>query len=289
MASSNVRESHKLVKLSSNPDHYKRALEVALADRIKKLQAYCPEMAKYCMDSMETPPHVFRFLSMGSGNGQVDVTLLGHLLDAYPKIEATIVEPSPSMNEAFKRLVGENPDSVGSVTFCWHQMTVEDFLKIHDGTKFHFIFMSGVISYLKDVEKVLIDSYGMLAEYGTIAIINVAKDSWFYHFLDAERFPGLGLDRVPSSDVIAVFESIPVKKTETQVIEGAMEITPIFDDSSTLGSTILDMLTHTCNFRETAHPTLVADVLRYASESKLITKEGDKICMKNHRDLIFVQ
>ncbi|XP_070574871.1 histamine N-methyltransferase-like [Ptychodera flava] len=283
-----MASSNNPVNLLSDPDRYKRALEVTLGDRIKKVQAYCPEMAKSCKDNLGSPPDVFHFLSIGSGNGQVDVTLLGHLSDAYPKIEATIVEPSPSMNEAFKRLVGENPDSVGSVTFCWHQMTVEEFLKIHDGRKFHFIFMSGVISYLKDKEKVLIDSYWMLAENGTITVINLAKESWFYQFRDAERFPGLGIDSVPSSDVIAVFESIPVKKTATQIIEGMMEITPIFDENSTLGSMMLDLMTHTCNFRESAHPTLVADVLRYASESKLITKEGDKLYMKNHRDVIFV-
>ncbi|XP_070549567.1 histamine N-methyltransferase-like isoform X2 [Ptychodera flava] len=158
-----------------------------LTDRFEKVHMYCSETFpdivmgnfKRSQQPGETEnPEVFRHFGIGSGSGDFDVLILTKLAERLPRIEATITEPSGEMLANFKSAISESEsDALQKVKFTWNRATIEDYMKTPQGTKFHCIFLCGVLAYFKDVDQVLQYLYSILADNGTILIVTEAGTS----------------------------------------------------------------------------------------------------------------
>lgn len=75
-------------------------------------------------------------------------------------------------------------------------------------------------------------------------------------------------------------------KYDIHTQEYSIDVTEVFDENSTNGNLLLDFLTHTENFRETADKQLVKETLELIED---LTTVSDGKCLGKKRDsLVFI-
>ncbi|XP_070574868.1 histamine N-methyltransferase-like [Ptychodera flava] len=288
--------------VASNHQHYKRMYESyeTLTDRFEKVNRYCSEtfpeivIGNFTSNQQQGEtehPEVFRYLGVGSGSGDSDVVILTQLAKRLPRIEATITEPSDKMIANFKSAISESGnDALQKIKFTWNQATIEEYMKMPQDTKFHCIFLCGVLAYFKDVDQVVQYLYSILADNGTILIVTEAgnNSNIFYELWYPGRFPSIDERVGIPDDVVASFERCGAKVTSSN-LECILDGSTLFDEESESGNFLLDFLTGVVECRKTAPPELLRQVLDFISHSSVLFKKEGKFLLKNDRALIIVQ
>ncbi|XP_070574863.1 histamine N-methyltransferase-like [Ptychodera flava] len=288
--------------VSSNHQHYKRIYESyeTLTDRFEKVNRYCSEtfpdiaIENFTRNQQrgETGHQgVFHYLGVGSGSGDSDVVILTQLAKRLPRIEATITEPSDKMIANFKSAISESGnDALQKIKFTWNQATIEEYMKMPQDTKFHCIFLCGVLAYFKDVDQVVQYLYSVLAENGTILIVTEAgnETNIFYEVWYPGRFPSIKEQTGIPDNVIASFERHGAKVTASN-LKCILDGSTLFDEESESGNLLLDLMTGVVDCRKTAPPEFLRQLFDFISDSSVSFKQEGKFLLKNDRLLIIVQ
>ena len=78
-------------------------------------------------------------------------------------------------------------------------------------------------------------------------------------------------------DLVAIAERNNWKHKELARVHYEIDISSSFDESSPIGSLLLDFLTHQINFRETADPELYNEMIDFINEASISDNKGGKI------------
>ncbi|XP_077989351.1 histamine N-methyltransferase-like [Glandiceps talaboti] len=282
-----------MTSLLSSPTHYLQSQVAYLShtDRAEKVYELCStEIPQEIISGAKGDIEQFYYLGVGSGSGEADIKVLIQLTKRYPKIKATIMEPSPAMISNFKENITKVGSALEGVEFEWKTMTLEEYMEGDDNNQcFHCIILIGVTAYFEDIEKAMKDLYKILEKNATIVIINNSEKNVF----DAirQKFPTLLFShkRVPTDRLVAVFNEIGAS-VRVSDMEAAIDITLCLQEDSEIGNSILDLLTHVLNFRETAPGDLFRDVFQVLQGPELISrKRNDSVFINDNKDVIIVQ
>ncbi|XP_077989335.1 histamine N-methyltransferase-like [Glandiceps talaboti] len=282
-----------MTSLLSSPTHYlqSQVAYLSLTDRAEKVYELCSaEIPQEIISGAKGDIEQFHYLGVGSGSGEADIKVLIQLKKRYPRIKATIMEPSPALISNFKENITKVGSALEGVEFEWKTMTFEEYMEGDDNNQcFHCIILIGVTAYFEDIEQAMKDLYKILVKNGTIVITNDSEKNVF----DAirKKFPThlFGHKRVPTDKVVAVFNEIGAS-VRVSDMEASIDITLCLQKDSEIGNLILDILTHVLNFRETAPEDLFRDVFQVLQDPELLSrKRNDSVFIYDNKDVIIVQ
>ncbi|XP_077989813.1 histamine N-methyltransferase A-like [Glandiceps talaboti] len=282
-----------MVSLLSSHVSYQKSLiayhsHTNRADRV--YQVCSTEIPETVISTLTGDVDQFRYLGVGSGSGTADIKLLIQLTKRYPKIKATIVEPSPLMMSSFKENIIREGSKLEDVEFEWNVMTFEEYMERQPSNQhFHCILAVAVAQYFMDLAGALQHMYKILAKNGTIAFMNEQERNVVRAI--SEQFPSLslGYKKTPTENMVAVFNDIGASVRVFEM-EAEADVTLCWQEDSEVGNLMLDFFTQVVNFREAAPKDLIEDVLHFLEGPTLLshkTADGSTV-IRNHKDIIIV-
>ncbi|XP_077986501.1 histamine N-methyltransferase A-like [Glandiceps talaboti] len=284
----------KVTPLMFSPSDYQRCLDAYLrnTDRATKVYEICstsvPQKIINGVTSSGEDVDIFRYLGVGSGSGEADINVLIELKKTYPKIRATIWEPSSGLIEDFKERVKDQP-ALDDIEFEWKTVSIEEQMKNGtNGERFHCILLVGVMAYLDEMAPPMKYLYNLLSKSGTMFNVNSADSSVFDNL--RLKFPELLYRHksVHTSDIVTVFEEIGAEVTLEEV-KAVVDITKCLQQDSDEGNDILDLITHTLNFRKTVPKETYDSVFQLLLSPPMVEKRDGKVFVDNTRDVIIVR
>ena len=234
----------------------------------------------------------FNILSFGSGTGEVDMEILKVMKEEVQrtrgcdqiKIYNRAIEPNEYACDFYKSAVKRVNDlqidfDVRCQTFQEYMYKEQEPEKPEECNKFDVIHFMHSIYYVDFEEALSHCIENELHTNGSLLCMVEGPDliSWV---LDKQRFPdwyGKPGDSVPESykTVEKLFKFLGEAGWRYEVFkqEYPIDVTDVFDPESTEGNLLLDFLTHSKNFRDTADEQLVKETLALIKELSTI-KDG---------------
>ena len=287
--------------LSSSHEAYREAFQTFLAKSTFKaaIRNYSRETAAYIM---QTAAHsaatadstIFRVLGVGSGDGYPDLEILqaiakslrsSHDENQKPSIHACIVEPSSSLIEEFKEAVSPLPEGLATladVSFEWRETTFQDYIGRSlpsESNRYHMAHFICSLYYL-DSEEALKNCFKQLVTGGAMFCLVAGENSYFAKVSIAKqgRLKCLSESNFyTGKDLVAIAERNNWKHKELAKVYYEIDISSCFDETSRIGGSLLDFLTHRINFRETAGPELYNEMIDFINEASISDNKGGKI------------
>ncbi|XP_078364615.1 histamine N-methyltransferase-like [Oculina patagonica] len=239
-------------------------------------------------DGLKLSP-VYRVLGVGSGQGDSDLRILSAVATAIgssqtkrPVIHSVIIEPNETLMKEFKTSVSSLPEplkSLADVSFEWHEMTFENFTesfsKIESFDMIHFV----ASLYYMDAETSLNRCYQMLSCGGAI-FCTVGPEDSFFPKLSRKLSGKVDLGAIQKFytevDLVNIAEKNKWKYEELWRTNYSVDISSCFDESSKVGSSLLDFLTHKQKFRATADKAFYKEVVDFLNEESSTDDYGRK-------------
>lgn len=292
----------KLTKLPSSVESYRRAFQQfqSKSKLTEAVRDICIRATADFVGQLRLFPRnqVFNVLSVGSGDGEQDIEILKTLarglgsLDGQsskPSIRACIVEPS-SLIADFMQSVSSLPEelsSLANVSFQWHKMTFQDFSRAsleRNNDTFHFIHFVCSLYYM-EAEESLTQCFKRLERGGAILCVIAGEESFFAKFSKRDDAPVS--NTYTGKEIIAVAQRNNWRYEEIPPVRYEADISGLFDETSPTGNLMLDFLTNTVNFRETADPVLFNKMMDFIRQSS-ITDEKGKTLLKSEITAVFI-
>lgn len=294
-----------LTKLSSSLETYHRAFElVQTKSNINEvIRDYCIRATAGFVEQLRLFPRnqVLNVLSIGSGDGKHDIGILKTLarglltsLDGQsskPSIQAWIVEPS-SLIADFMQSVSSLPEELSShvnVSFQWHKMTFQEFSRASlerntSNDTFHFIHFVCSL-YYAEAEESLTQCFKKLERGGAILCVIAGEESLFAKLSKRDDVPISNI--YTGKEIIAIARRNNWRYEEIPTVNYEMDISDLFDENSPTGNLMLDFLTHTVNFMQTADRALFTEIMDLIRQSS-ITDEKGKTRLKFETAAVFI-
>ena len=137
--------------------------------------------------------------------------------------------------------------------------------------------------YHVDVEEALVHCFEKeLNDTGTFACVVAGQDLIYWVTLrQSNQWHGKdkGSESYETSEKIIKIANDKGWKHEVYTQEYSIDVTEVFDEKSTEGNLLLDFLTHTENFRETADEQLVEETLALIKDMTIL-KDGKRLGKK---------
>ncbi|XP_072036961.1 histamine N-methyltransferase A-like [Amphiura filiformis] len=234
-----------------------------------------------------------RVLGVGSGDGILEIYQLQKLAAKFPKISASVVEPSELITK-YKDTAGRNPVA-DNITFEWHHRTFDEYLACNGyDKKYHFISVVHAVYFLGDPEVFMKKLYKLL-EPGGVLLLILLTDHTGSGSIPLHQ-SGLKDDTttnnfVNSSQVKATLEKLQIEYTQSMYTESTDITDFITNDNSEEGDLLLDFLTYTINFKKSAPDDVRDRMMHHFKQGSRIEKTGDgdeKIYFKATCDILFV-
>ena len=235
----------------------------------------------------------FNVLSVGGGTGEIDMEIMKIIKKElqksdqgrHVKIFNRAIEPNEYSCGLYKAAIENLPsplnDDLTEVEIC--QQTFQEYKERQQrqeagSVKFdmvHFIHST----YHVDIKQALMHCFEKeLIEQGVLVCLVEGQDL-IYWVTSRQNIQWPGRDK--NSEIYETAEEI-VKiaksngwKHEIYSQEYSTDVTDVFDEKSTEGNLLLDFLTHTVNFRETADKQLVEETLALIKELTTV-KDGKR-------------
>ncbi|XP_041482077.1 histamine N-methyltransferase-like [Lytechinus variegatus] len=217
----------------------------------------------------------FRILGIGSGGGEIDVCLLERLSARFSCISNTVVEPATDAISKYKALLDEKATSLPGVTTHLKQTTFEEFCaetrensnSSDSRPTFHLIHAISSLYHVDDFKKVIREMYEMLEEGGVMLVIVMTDDHVIYRMWD--NFPFLVgqqqdalAKNLSSKDITTALEDLGIAYS-VQTVNCRTDAISCFNPESEEGGKVLDFLTNTIRFRDTAPAEMYDEVLGF--------------------------
>ncbi|XP_072041809.1 histamine N-methyltransferase A-like [Amphiura filiformis] len=298
MMASNMSEN-KLFNLLSDMKHYHKTY-AAYCSKTNKWQEWqkwtesaefesnvVANLSKNFSGNMDQP---IRVLGIGSGDGILEMHQLRKLAAKFPKISASVVEPSELITK-YKDTVGRNPVA-DNITFEWYKQTFDEYLACHGSEKkYHFISVVHAVYFLGDPDVFIKKMYKLLEPGGILLVIlltdHTGSGSIPLHQSELKDDKTTN-NYVNSSQVKATLEKLQIEYTQS-IYKETTDITDFMtNDDSEEGELLLDFLTSTINFRKSAPYDVRARVMRHFQQGSHIEKTDDgdeKISYKHTSDV----
>ena len=293
--------------LASSHEAYQNAFQTykeksTLSEAIKD---YCREAAAHIMQKTTHSVPVFRVLGVGSGDGKPDIEILqaiarslssSHDENLKPSIHACIVEPSSSIIEEFKEAVSPLPEGLATladVSFEWRETTFQDLIASSspESKRYQMVYFVASVFYM-DAEETLKYCFRNLANGGAMFCLVAGAESYFVK--QSQKFQGKlkGLSdfyMYTGDDLVAIAKRNSWSYEELPKAHYDVDITSCFDKSSQTGSLLLDFLTHQVDFRTTADPELLNQVIDFIrSEVSTCDNDADRKVLRSQMAAVII-
>ncbi|KAM4626788.1 histamine N-methyltransferase B-like [Discoglossus pictus] len=232
-------------------------------------------------------------LSLGSGTGELDLPILSKLQNKYPdlNINNDVVEPSTEYLPIYKENVSK-AENLNNVHFNWHEKDTSEYqVELNRNKKqYDFIHMIQMIYYVNDIPGTIQFYQSCLSPHGKLLIIVLSRHSGWYNFLAEieSQLPKYTLAvNISSAEIIDILDSQGMKY-ESYDIESNVDITKCFINGNENGQIIMNMLTETCNFNETAPTHLKEFANELLQSSKYSVKRDGKTLLNTNLSVIVV-
>ncbi|XP_071956393.1 histamine N-methyltransferase A-like [Antedon mediterranea] len=230
-------------------------------------------------------------LGVGSGPGQTECLVLQHLLKQWPKIRDTVVEPDLSYINKYQDLAAKKTELIDGVSFDWRQQTLQQFRQETQDQpmkKYHFIMLFHVLYSFQDLADILKYLMSILDDGGMIlAMMESDDDSCIPQIQRKLAQFKKNVYPLSTRDVEKALTKLQIQfvKHHMQV---KMDATSCFDDESKEGELLLEFLTKSAFFKETASKSLYCDVIEYLKSIALPESEDGKIWIRCDSDAIVI-
>ncbi|XP_038066471.1 histamine N-methyltransferase-like [Patiria miniata] len=275
--------------LTDDPDHYVKSFKI--------FRARCSEFSvfpgwvdgvlgeavvgKLTLDGQEE----VRVLGVGSGSGEMDSPVLNMLSKRFPRINKCVVEPNPRFLDQYKARAQSEVHELQGLYYEWRQQTIQQYEKAGDSAKFHFISAIHSIYYVD--ESSLMYLYDRL-EPGGIMLVVLRSDksghARFWNRLQSFRHRFVYTD---AALVRNVLDSRGIPYTHFHEPQ-FLDITKCFDEASEEGSLLVDFLTQTVHFKETAPEDVQRSMMEYLASSDCSESKSEAILLNIDLDAIVI-
>ncbi|XP_078376015.1 histamine N-methyltransferase-like [Oculina patagonica] len=246
-----------------------------------------------------------KILSVGSGMGEKDMDIVKLIKEELQKSEQgrstrifnRAIEPNEYSCRLYKAAIEnlQSPLNKQMAEFDICQQTFEDYKKLRQeeqtgSVKFDMVhFMHSI--YFFDIEQTLRYCFEKeLSDQGFFACIVEGHDlvHWVYTLTQSRLFHGKGTESKSNETAEEIIKIANDNgwKHEIYTQEYSIDVTEVFDEKSTDGNLLLDFLTQTTNFRETADKHLVEETLALIKDLTTV-KDGKRLGDKKEL-LIFI-
>ncbi|XP_078378537.1 histamine N-methyltransferase-like [Oculina patagonica] len=284
--------------LSSHPEAYSRSFQCFLASTNQEnaiLQCIekhiVPVITKRISDLQEvraSNKSPYRVLSVGSGEGENDISILKALNDKIPlavgeslSLFNRVIEPDVDRLASFRTKaenLAEHFRRHANIDFEWIPMTFEEYTsqKKADDVKFNVVHFMHSIYYL-GVEDALVHCYEKeLGKEGII--ISIAQSEEDPMMMFAAKFPDVRSPSTPRNrDVVATATQRGWRHFACPGDSNNLDITNIFDSSSREGNNLLDFLTNRVDVRQNEEKETLERILKFWKDQSFMSEQGRKI------------
>lgn len=234
-------------------------------------------------------------LSVGSGNGEKDLLVLkvireslrSHDKGTELKIFNRAIEPNTCFrnlyNEAIATMQTPSEDQATKFEICEQSFQEYSQHTEKEPVKFDVVHFIHSI-YFVDMEEALCHCFEKeLGENGVFVCIVSGQD--LMNLVIAKQPTNrYGLEDGASENLQKAEQLVEIAKSkgwkhEVYIKEYSIDVTEVFDPKSTEGNLLLDFLTYTVNFRETAEKQLVEETLAMVRDHTVL-KDGKRLGKK---------
>ena len=229
----------------------------------------------------------FNILSVGSGDGKLDMVILKIIKieleksqhGRHMKIFNRAIEPNEFSCSVYKAAIENllSPLDDQRTVFKICQQTFEEHQKSKKDTmKFDVVHFIHSI-YFFDIEQTLFYCFEKELEDKGLFVCMVAENGDLIYWVllkQMKEWASNCLDENTSQKLIHIANQNGWKH-EVYTQEYTIDVTEVFDPQSTEGNLLLDFLTHTLNFRETADKQLVEETLALIKDLTYV-KDGKR-------------
>ena len=166
-------------------------------------------------------------------------------------------------------------------------MTFQDFNRAsfeRNNDTFHFIHFVCSL-YHTEAEESLTQCFKRLERGGAILCVIAGEESFFAKLSKRDDAPISNI--YTGKEVIAIAQRNNWRYEEIPTVMYEADISGLFDETSPTGNLMLDFLTHTVNFRETADPVLFNKMMDFIRQSS-ITDEKGKTLLRAETAAVFI-
>ncbi|XP_062974704.1 carnosine N-methyltransferase 2-like [Elgaria multicarinata webbii] len=234
-------------------------------------------------------------LGVGSGTGEQDLNMIRIIQAKHPAIliNNEIIEPNPQHILAYKETV-RNSSDLKNVSFTWHQLTSMEYEKQakeqNIQKKFDFIHLIQMLYRVEDIRSTIRFFHSCLDCYAKLLIIILSGNSGWASIWKKYRHclpPTDSGHYITADDIKVVLEGLGLTY---QVYEfpSAWDITECFIDEDTVGGHMLDFLTGTKDFMNTAPHDLKQRLRQALGQPECSTKKDGRVVFRNDLSMIVV-
>ncbi|XP_002737502.1 histamine N-methyltransferase-like [Saccoglossus kowalevskii] len=234
------------------------------------------------------PSEELNAITIGCGNGMVDEPIIDTLLNKYPKIRYTAVDPLPDELGKFEKMAKDNEKKWGNVKFDFQVTTIEEYLERVEKRKFGLIILSHAAYHFQNVEVTLAHLYKNNLVTGGMFFCRMISGGWEKltlkigeHYYDPDQgFIG--------SQTVKDMLKRQIPDIELEIVPRGclLNVTECFDEQSQDGGYMLECMTQIYDFRSFCKPEIKKDIMEHL-KNKCCKKEGDKyFLMADEEDLI---
>ncbi|XP_053110989.1 carnosine N-methyltransferase 2-like isoform X2 [Hemicordylus capensis] len=234
-------------------------------------------------------------LGVGSGTGEQDLKMIRIIQSKHPGVlvKNDVIEPNPQHILAYKDAV-RNSSDLKNVSFTWHQLTSMEYEKQlkeqNMQKKYDFIHLIQMLYRVEDIANTIMFFHSCLDCYAKLLIIIVSGHSGWTSIWKNYRDclpPTDSGHYITADDVKVVLEGMGVKY-QVYDFPSAWDITECFVDGDHIGGHMLDFLTGTKDFMNTA-PLDLKQRLRHAlGQPECSTKKDGRVFFRNDLSMIVV-
>uniref|UniRef100_A0ABM5F3S3 Carnosine N-methyltransferase 2 isoform X1 n=2 Tax=Pogona vitticeps TaxID=103695 RepID=A0ABM5F3S3_9SAUR len=234
-------------------------------------------------------------LGVGSGTGEQDLKMIKIIQAQHPGIfiKNEVIEPNPQHILAYKGAV-RNSSDLKNVSFTWHQLTSMEYEKQakeqNMQKKYDFIHLIQMLYRVEDITSTIRFFHHCLDSYAKLLIIILSGRSGWASLWKKYRHclpPTDSGHYITADDIKATLEGLGLTY---QVYEfpSAWDITECFTDGDAVGGHMLDFLTGTKDFMNTAPDGLKQSLWQALSQPECSTKKDGRILFRNDLTMIVV-
>ncbi|XP_033111322.1 histamine N-methyltransferase A-like [Anneissia japonica] len=232
-----------------------------------------------------------RMLGIGSSSGRIEIPFIKQLLNRFPNIENTVVEPSADAIVAYQSSI---KGKWNNVKFSWFNGTFQQYREQLESAgndqKFHHINMVDSIYYVDNVEDDILFMYDKL-EKGGIMLIVVQSDQCVMYKLK-QQYPSLSpnITQLCSTSITDICKTnqIPFHLHHQ---ESYGDITGLFslDGLTRNEKLLLDFWTEMKDFKKQVPESLYKEVITFIKSPKCSKEIEGKLMVNTDNDMILIK
>ena len=263
----------------------------AKCDQFRKIEEMLRERLPSLVPRRLHDSQQLNILSVGSGNGEKDLLVLKVIRESLRRTEVKIfnraIEPNTYFcdlyNEAIANMQTPSDDQATTFEICEQSFQQYSQHTEKEPVKFDVVHFIHSIYYV-DMEEALCHCFEKeLGENGVFVCIVSGLDL-INLVLAKQPTNGYGqkdgaIENLEKAGQLVEIARSKGWKHEVYMNEYSIDVTEVFDPKSTEGNLLLDFLTHTINFRETAEKQVVEETLAVVRDHTVF-KDGKRLGKK---------